>query len=282
MKNKNEFNRNDRGNDPTVSHVDFLYKNLVKDVINNGIKRNDRTGVGTVSMFGYNLRISLKNGFPLLTTKKLNTKAIVEELIWFLSGSTNIKNLQSKGVRIWDSWADDNGDVGKIYGYQWRSWSGQIDQIRNLIKNLKTDPYSRRHVISAWNVGDLNQMSLPPCHLMFQFFVSHDRKLSCLFYMRSCDIGIGLPFNIASYALLTHMIAQVSGYNVGDLIVSLGDAHIYLNHIEKLEAQLTREPRQLPTLLLNSDVLDIDDFKSADVYFENYNPHPWFKLDVAV
>jgi len=261
------------------------YLDLLKYILENGIRKKDRTGTGTISIFGYQMRFNLQEGFPLLTTKKLHVKSIIYELLWFLRGDTNIKYLNDNGVTIWDEWADEDGDLGHIYGYQWRSWpdykGGHIDQISNLIENIKKDPDSRRHIVSAWNVADLNNMKLPPCHILFQFYVSGE-YLSCQLYQRSADVFLGVPFNIASYSLLLMMVAQVTGYKPYEFIHTLGDAHIYLNHIEQVKLQLTREPRPLPTMKLNPDIKNIFDFKYEDFVLENYNPHPHIKGDVSV
>lgn len=261
------------------------YLDLLKHVLNNGTLKKDRTGTGTISVFGYQMRFNLEHGFPLVTTKKLHVKSIIYELLWFLKGDTNIKYLNDNGVRIWDEWADENGNLGNIYGYQWRSWpapNGQhIDQISLLVESLKNNPDSRRHIVSAWNVSDLENMALPPCHILFQFYVA-DGKLSCQLYQRSADLFLGVPFNIASYSLLTMMLAQVCGYKPGDFIHTLGDTHIYLNHLEQVKLQISREPRDLPTIKLNPDVKNIFDFKYEDFELINYNPHPHIKGEVSV
>ena len=261
------------------------YHDLLKYVLANGTKKTDRTGTGTISVFGYQMRFNLQKGFPLLTTKKLHTKSIIYELLWFLAGDTNIKYLNDKGVSIWDEWADENGNLGPVYGHQWRSWQGangeSIDQISNLIKQIKTNPDSRKLIVSAWNVADIEKMALPPCHNMFQFYVANG-KLSCQLYQRSADIFLGVPFNIASYALLTSMVAQVCNLQAGEFIHTLGDAHIYLNHMEQVELQLSRVPKSLPTLQINPEVKDILNFKFEDFTFENYNPDPPIKAAVAV
>jgi thymidylate synthase len=271
------------------------YHDLVKHVLETGHQKGDRTGTGTISVFGYQMRFDLSEGFPLVTTKKLHLKSIIHELLWFLKGDTNIKYLNDNGVRIWDEWADANGNLGPVYGHQWRNWdSREIDQITELIDTLKTNPNSRRMLVSAWNPGVLpdtsrsfaenvaeGKVALPPCHAFFQFYVA-DGKLSCQLYQRSADIFLGVPFNIASYALLTLMIAQVCGYQPGDFIHTFGDAHIYNNHIEQLNLQLTREPRPLPTMKLNPEVKNIFDFKFEDFTLENYDPHPHIKGAVAV
>ncbi len=261
------------------------YIELVNHVLENGIKKNDRTGTGTLSVFGSQMRFDLESGFPLLTTKKLHLKSIIHELLWFISGSTNVKYLQDNGVRIWNEWADDDGELGPVYGYQWRSWTANgnrhIDQLSQVIEALIQKPDSRRHIVSAWNVGDLDSMKLPPCHILFQFYVA-DGHLSCMMYQRSADIFLGVPFNIASYALLLSMIAQVTGYKPGEFIHTLGDAHIYTNHIEQLQLQLTRKPYPLPTLKLNPSVNSIFDFKFEDISLENYLSHPHIKGDISV
>jgi thymidylate synthase len=271
------------------------YLDLVKHVLENGAQKGDRTGTGTMSVFGYQMRFDLSEGFPLVTTKKLHLKSIIYELLWFLNGDTNIKYLNDNGVKIWDEWADENGNLGPVYGAQWRNWDNrEIDQITELIETLKTNPNSRRMLVSAWNprvLPDTSQsfadnvaegkVALPPCHAFFQFYVS-DGKLSCQLYQRSADIFLGVPFNIASYALLTMMIAQVCGYAPGDFIHTFGDAHIYNNHMEQLELQLSREPKPLPKMVLNPDVKNIFDFKFEDFMLENYEPHPHIKGAVAV
>jgi thymidylate synthase len=261
------------------------YHDLMNHVLQNGVKKEDRTGTGTISVFGYQMRYNLADGFPLLTTKKLHTKSIIHELLWFLKGDTNIKYLKEHGVNIWDEWADENGDLGPVYGYQWRNWptpNGEhIDQISQVVEMIKKNPDSRRLIVSAWNVADINQMKLPPCHAFFQFYVA-DGKLSCQLYQRSADIFLGVPFNIASYALLTMMIAQVCGLKVGDFVHTLGDAHLYSNHIEQAKLQLTRDLRSLPTMKINPKVTSIFDFKFEDFSLENYNPHPHIKAEVAV
>ena len=262
------------------------YQRLLHQVLYQGQAREDRTGVGTISIFGAQLRHDLNQGFPLLTTKKLHTKSIIHELLWFLRGDTNVRYLQENGVTIWDEWADENGDLGPVYGQQWRSWSapdGQlIDQIKNLIDRLKADPFSRRHVVTAWNPADVETMALPPCHCLFQFYVSQDMKLSCHLYQRSADLFLGVPFNIASYALLTHMVAHVTGYKPGHFVHSFGDLHLYKNHLEQAHEQLSRLPRPLPTLVLNPEVESIFDFKFEDVHIHGYNPHPPIKAPIAV
>lgn len=261
------------------------YLQLLQHVKDNGIIKTDRTGTGTKSVFGYQMRFDLSEGFPCVTTKKLHLKSIIHELLWFLKGDTNIKYLNDNGVRIWNEWADENGDLGHVYGYQWRSWqtaNGEsIDQITKLIHDLKNNPDSRRHIVSAWNVADIDNMALPPCHTFFQFYVA-DNKLSCQLYQRSADLFLGVPFNIASYALLTLMVAQVCGYKPGDFVHTFGDAHIYLNHMEQIELQLSREPRALPTMKINPEVNDIFSFKYEDFELVNYNPHPHIKGVVSV
>jgi thymidylate synthase len=250
-----------------------------------GTKKEDRTGTGTVSVFGYQMRFNLQEGFPLVTTKKVHTKSIIHELLWFLKGDTNIKYLKDNGVTIWDEWADENGNLGPVYGYQWRSWpsaSGDhIDQISQLIDQIKKNPDSRRLLVNAWNVSEISKMKLPPCHILFQFYVA-DGKLSCQLYQRSADLFLGVPFNIASYALLTHMVAQVCDLEVGEFIHTLGDAHIYSNHFDQVNLQLTREPLPLPTLKLNPEVKNIFDFTYEDIAIENYQSHPAIKAVVAV
>ncbi|MCU9613637.1 thymidylate synthase [Caldibacillus lycopersici] len=261
------------------------YLQLCEHVLNNGVEKGDRTGTGTISTFGYQLRFNLQEGFPLITTKKLHVKSIIHELLWFLKGDTNVKYLQENGVRIWNEWADANGDLGPIYGYQWRSWTGAdgqtIDQITDVINQIKTNPNSRRLVVSAWNVGDLDKMALAPCHTLFQFYVA-DGKLSCQLYQRSADVFLGVPFNIASYALLTLMIAQVCDLEPGDFVHTFGDVHIYTNHLEQVKLQLTREPRPLPVMRLNPEVKNIFDFTYGDFSLENYDPHPAIKGVVSI
>jgi thymidylate synthase len=261
------------------------YLDLMRHVMETGKQKHDRTGTGTISVFGYQMRFNLQEGFPLITTKKLHLKSIIHELIWFLQGDTNIKYLKEKGVRIWDEWADVNGNLGPVYGYQWRSWptpgGGHIDQISQIISQIKNNPDSRRIIVSAWNVADVNQMALPPCHTLFQFYVA-DGKLSCQLYQRSADIFLGVPFNIASYALLTLMVAQVCDLEPGDFIHTFGDAHLYNNHLEQTRLQLSRDPRPLPTMKINPEVKDIFQFKFEDFELENYDPWPHIKGAVAV
>lgn len=261
------------------------YLDLCRHVLENGVKKEDRTGTGTISTFGYQMRFNLQEGFPLLTTKKVHLKSVIHELLWFIQGNTNVKYLQENGVRIWNEWADEDGNLGPIYGHQWRSWTGADgrthDQLKEVIEQIKTNPNSRRLIISAWNVGDLDKMALPPCHTLFQFYVV-DGKLSCQLYQRSGDLFLGVPFNIASYSLLTMMIALVCDLEPGEFIHTFGDVHIYLNHIEQVKMQLTREPRKLPTMKLNPNVKNIFDFKYEDFSLENYHPHPPIKGVVSV
>lgn len=251
----------------------------------NGHEKTDRTGTGTKSIFGYQMRFNLEDGFPLLTTKKLHLKSIIHELLWFLKGETNVRYLQENGIRIWNEWAREDGELGPVYGYQWRSWNStdgrQIDQIAGVIDSIKNNTDSRRHVVSAWNVGDLDKMALPPCHILFQFYVA-DGKLSCQLYQRSADIFLGVPFNIASYTILLMMVAQVTGLKPYEFIHTLGDAHIYLNHIEQVKIQLQREPKKLPEMKLNPDVKDIFSFRYEDFILENYDAHPHIKGDISV
>lgn len=261
------------------------YLDLVRHVMETGTDKSDRTGTGTRSVFGYQMRFDLSDGFPLLTTKKLHIRSIIYELLWFLRGDTNVRWLQERGVRIWDEWADENGDLGPVYGSQWRNWPApdgrHIDQITNLVAQIKARPDSRRHIVSAWNPAEVDNMALPPCHCLFQFYVA-DGKLSCQLYQRSADIFLGVPFNIASYALLTHMIAEVTGLEVGDFIHTLGDAHIYSNHFEQVKLQLTRDTRALPKLKIKTKRSSIFDFEFEDFEIEGYDPHPHIKGEVAV
>ena len=291
-----------------MNNVDKQYLDLCRHILDNGVEKSDRTGTGTLSTFGYQMRFNLAEGFPLLTTKKLHWPSIAHELLWFLSGDTNTKYLRENGVRIWDEWSDERGNLGPVYGHQWRRWSrpftdeemseyfrlahythfpeipkgfGEIDQIVQVIEQIRTNPDSRRLIVNAWNVGELDYMALPPCHLLFQFYVA-DGKLSCQLYQRSADVFLGLPFNIASYSLLTHMIAHVTGLEVGEFVHTLGDAHIYSNHVEQIKTQLEREPRSLPSLNIKRKVTDIDDFTFDDFEIVGYNPHPHIAGKVAV
>jgi thymidylate synthase len=261
------------------------YLDLMRHVLEHGTQKDDRTGTGTLSVFGWQMRYNLADGFPLVTTKKCHLRSILHELLWFLRGDTNIKYLKENGVSIWDEWADENGNLGPVYGHQWRSWprpdGGTIDQISEVVKALKTNPDSRRIIVSAWNVADLDKMALAPCHAFFQFYVA-DGKLSCQLYQRSADIFLGVPFNIASYALLTLMMAQVTGLKPGDFVHTLGDAHLYLNHLDQTREQLSREPRPLPTMTLNPEVKDIFAFRFEDFTLSGYDPHPAIKAPVAV
>ncbi|HSP33312.1 MAG TPA: thymidylate synthase [Thermoanaerobaculia bacterium] len=261
------------------------YLTLVRHILDNGTKKADRTGTGTLSVFGYQMRFDLNAAFPLVTTKKLHLRSIVYELLWFLRGETNVKYLQENKVTIWDEWADANGDLGPVYGYQWRSWPAadgrHIDQISNVIADIKRNPDSRRHMVSAWNVGEIDKMALAPCHALFQFYVA-DGRLSCQLYQRSADIFLGVPFNIASYALLTMMVAQVCGLGLGDFVHTFGDAHLYVNHLEQARLQLERAPRPLPSMKLNPEVKSIFDFRFGDFTLENYDPHPAIKAPIAV
>jgi len=261
------------------------YLELLDRVLLEGADKSDRTGTGTRSVFGHQMRFNLAEGFPALTTKKLHLRSIIHELLWFLQGNTNVKYLQENNVRIWNEWADENGDLGPIYGYQWRSWpspGGQhIDQISQIIDSIQNNPNSRRHIISAWNVSEISKMALPPCHILFQFYVANG-KLSCQLYQRSADIFLGVPFNIASYALLTQMVAQVTGLKLGDFVHTLGDAHIYNNHMEQVQLQLTREPKKLPQMKINPDIKNIFDFTFDDFELINYNPHPGIKGAISV
>ncbi|KPL59850.1 thymidylate synthase [Rossellomorea vietnamensis] len=261
------------------------YLDLCKHVLENGTKKEDRTGTGTISTFGYQMRFDLQEGFPLVTTKKLHVKSIIHELLWFLKGDTNVAYLQENGVRIWNEWADENGELGPVYGHQWRSWSGAngetIDQISNLIDTIKNHPDSRRMIVSAWNVADVDHMALPPCHCLFQFYVS-DGKLSCQLYQRSADVFLGVPFNIASYALLTMMVAQACDLEAGEFVHTFGDVHIYQNHLDQVKLQLSRDPKPLPTLTINPEVKDIFGFSFEDFKLEGYDPHPHIKGVVSV
>lgn len=261
------------------------YLDLLKRIETEGVKKHDRTGTGTISVFGHQMRFNLEDGFPLLTTKKLHLKSIIYELLWFLKGDTNVKYLQDHGVRIWNEWADENGELGPVYGHQWRSWpdynGGHIDQIKTILDQIKNTPDSRRMIVSAWNVADIDQMKLPPCHCLFQFYVA-DGKLSLQLYQRSADTFLGVPFNIASYALLLMMVAQVTGLKPGEFIHTTGDTHLYLNHLEQVKLQLSREPRPLPTMRINPDVKDLFDFKYEDFTLENYDPWPHIPGVVSV
>jgi len=261
------------------------YLDLLQDILDNGVQRGDRTGTGTLSVFGRQMRFDLNEGFPVVTTKKLHLRSIIHELLWFLKGDTNIQYLKENKVRIWDEWADENGDLGPVYGKQWRSWAAPngetIDQIAEVIHSIKNNPNSRRHVVTAWNPADLPDMALSPCHCLFQFYVA-DGKLSCQLYQRSADTFLGVPFNIASYALLTMMIAQVCGLGLGEFVHTFGDAHLYLNHVEQAKLQLSRTPRELPTMWINPDVTDIFDFKYEDFKLEHYHPHPTIKAPISV
>lgn len=261
------------------------YLDLLQRIVNEGTRKEDRTGTGTLSVFGHQMRFNLEEGFPLLTTKKLHLKSIIHELLWFLKGDTNVKYLQENGVRIWNEWADENGELGPVYGHQWRSWpnynGGHIDQIQDIVNALKNNPDSRRMIVSAWNVAEVDQMALPPCHCLFQFYVANG-KLSLQLYQRSADTFLGVPFNIASYALLTMMMAQVSGLKPGDFIHTTGDTHLYLNHLEQAKEQLRRTPRTLPRMVINPKVTSIFDFKYDDFTLEGYNPLPHIKAEVSV
>lgn len=261
------------------------YIDLLQHILNNGARKDDRTGTGTLSVFGYQMRFDLADGFPLTTTKKLHLKSIIHELLWFMQGDTNVRYLQENGVRIWNEWADEHGELGPIYGHQWRSWpdynGGSIDQLSEVVRQIKENPDSRRMIVSAWNVADLPRMKLPPCHLLFQFYVA-DGKLSLQLYQRSADTFLGVPFNIASYALLLQMVAQVSGLQPGEFIHTTGDTHLYLNHIEQAELQISRTPRPLPRMILNPDVKNLFDFRYEDFQLENYDPYPHISAKVSV
>jgi thymidylate synthase len=261
------------------------YLHLLQTILDNGVEKKDRTGTGTISIFGHQMRFGLSEGFPVVTTKKLHLQSIIHELLWFLAGDTNVKYLNDNGVRIWNEWADEKGNLGHIYGYQWRSWPSpdgrQIDQISNIIDSIKNNPDSRRHIVSAWNVGELDNMNLPPCHVLFQFYVAGG-KLSCQLYQRSADVFLGVPFNIASYALLTLMMAQVTNLKPGDFVHTFGDVHIYSNHLEQVKLQLSREPYPLPQMKINQEVKNIFDFKFSDFELVNYQAHPHIKGKVAV
>ncbi|MCK0715511.1 thymidylate synthase [Chromohalobacter sarecensis] len=261
------------------------YLDLMRHVLDNGVEKSDRTGTGTLSVFGHQMRFDLADGFPLVTTKKLHLRSIIHELLWFLRGDTNIAYLKENRVRIWDEWADENGDLGPVYGYQWRSWprpdGGHVDQIANVVEQIKRNPDSRRLIVSAWNPALVDDMALPPCHALFQFYVA-DGRLSCQLYQRSADIFLGVPFNIASYALLTHMIAQACDLAPGEFIHTLGDAHLYLNHLDQARLQLSRAPHARPRLVLNPEITDVFDFTFEDIAIEGYDPHPHIKAEVAV
>ncbi|MGH3457180.1 thymidylate synthase [Aeromicrobium sp.] len=262
-----------------------VYLDLMQRIIDDGVEKSDRTGTGTRSLFGHQMRFRLADGFPLVTTKKIHLKSVVGELLWFISGDTNVKWLRENGISIWDEWADDAGELGPVYGHQWRSWpapNGEtIDQLTRVIESLRADPDSRRHIVSAWNVADLDDMALAPCHAFFQFYVA-DGRLSCQLYQRSADVFLGVPFNIASYALLTHMVAQVTGLEVGDFVHTLGDAHLYLNHLNQAHEQLTREPRPLPELWLDPSITSIDGFSLESIKVTAYDPHPLIKAPIAI
>ncbi|HJR91053.1 MAG TPA: thymidylate synthase [Acidimicrobiia bacterium] len=261
------------------------YQDLLERILDEGVEKSDRTGTGTLSIFGHQMRFDLGAGFPVVTTKKVHLRSVIAELFWFLRGSTNVAWLQERGVTIWDEWADADGELGPVYGYQWRSWptpdGDHVDQIARVVESIRTNPDSRRHIVSAWNVADVDEMALPPCHTLFQFYVA-DGRLSCQLYQRSADVFLGVPFNIASYALLTHMVAQVTGLEPGDFVHTLGDAHLYTNHLDQARLQLERQPRPLPRLRLNPARLALDEFDLGDVEIEGYDPHPAIRAPIAV